>query len=73
MYCGADVHFIVFVALDNLHAKRMHHIILSPVAFLTYHIFPPLSNKLLDFQVKVFEHKFDVFISVQFCLKNPHS
>jgi len=64
----------VFVALGNRDAKRMRHIILSSVAFLTYHIFSPLSNKRPDIQVNVFEHKIYTFIALQFCLKkNPHS
>jgi hypothetical protein len=48
----------VFVALGNRDAKRMRHIILSSVAFLTYHIFSPLSNKRPDIQVNVLNIKY---------------
>jgi hypothetical protein len=44
----------VSVALDTQHAKRMRHIILSPVASLALQYFSTVSHKRHDFRKKSF-------------------
>ena len=51
------VYVSMYVALVIQHAKRMHHILLLPVACLAVPYFAPLLHKRHDFRKRVIEHK----------------
>ena len=52
----------VSVALGIQHAKRMLHVILSPVVCMAIPYFPTLSHKRHDFRQKVIENNMCVLI-----------